>query len=91
MSEIKIAHNPAAAFLDKLEVNDWPIWSKEVSEFPWFYDEPESCYLLEGEVEVTPEDGEPVRFGKGDFVTFPAGMACTWKILSEVRKHYRIG
>ena len=26
-----------------------------------------------------------------DFVTFPAGMTCTWKILKGVRKHYSIG
>jgi uncharacterized cupin superfamily protein len=32
-----------------------------------------------------------VKIGKGDFVTFPAGMACTWKILKGVRKHYRMG
>ncbi|HEY9650346.1 MAG TPA: cupin domain-containing protein, partial [Coleofasciculaceae cyanobacterium] len=49
------------------------------------------CYLLEGEVIVTPDDGEPVQFGKGDLVTFPAGMSCTWKILQDVRKHYRFG
>jgi uncharacterized cupin superfamily protein len=91
MSEIKIAHNPSADFLNKLEVTTWPIWSKEVSEFPWFYDELETCYLLEGEVEVIPEGGERVKIGKGDFVTFPAGMACTWKILKGVRKHYRMG
>ncbi|WP_293047736.1 cupin domain-containing protein [Moorena sp. SIO1F2] len=24
-------------------------------------------------------------------VTFPAGMSCTWKILSNVRKHYQFG
>ncbi|NET86216.1 MAG: cupin domain-containing protein, partial [Moorea sp. SIO1F2] len=27
----------------------------------------------------------------GDLVTFPAGMSCTWKILSNVRKHYQFG
>ena len=46
---------------------------KEVSEFPWHYDEMETCYLLEGDVTVTPDGGQPVRFGKGDLVTFPVG------------------
>jgi hypothetical protein len=91
MREVKIEHNPDAEFLKELEVSSWPIWSKEVSEFPWFYDEPESCYLLEGEAVVTPEAGEPVTIKQGDFVTFPAGMTCTWKILKGVRKHYSIG
>ncbi len=91
MSAIKIEHDPKPDLLEKLEVKSWPIWSKEVSEFPWFYDEPESCYLLEGEVIVTPEGGEPVTIKQGDFVTFPTGMECNWKILKGVRKHYSIG
>ncbi|MDX2216553.1 MAG: cupin domain-containing protein [Oculatellaceae cyanobacterium bins.114] len=37
---------------------------------------------------VTPQDGEPVQLGKGDLVTFPAGMSCTWTILQAVEKHY---
>jgi uncharacterized cupin superfamily protein len=72
-------------------VNAWPIWEKEVSEFPWHYDEPETCYFLEGDVEVAPEGGKPVRVGKGDLVTFPQGMTCTWKVLKPVRKHYKFG
>ena len=74
-----------------LDVESWPIWKKEVSEFPWEYDEPETCYILEGEVTVTPEKGSPVRFGKGDLVIFPAGLKCRWKIDSAVKKHYRFG
>ena len=91
MSKISVEHSPGTERLKALHVTDWPIWTKEVSEFPWFYDEPEMCYLLEGEVVVTPEGGEPVTLSKGDFVTFPAGMACTWKILKGVKKHYNIG
>ena len=91
MRVIQVEHNPSPEFLKELDVSDWPIWSKEVSEFPWFYDEPESCYLLEGEVVVTPEGGEPVTIKQGDFATFPEGMSCTWKILKGVRKHYSIG
>lgn len=69
----------------------WPIWSKGVSEFPWTYDDRETCYLLAGDVIVTPDGGQPVQFGKGDFVTFPAGMSCTWKVLKAVKKHYAFG
>ena len=91
MSEIKIERNPSSEQLDQLGVFSWPIWTKEESEFPWTYDVEETCYFLDGEVIVTPEGGEPVRVGKGDLVTFPAGMSCTWKILKPVRKHYRLG
>lgn len=91
MSEIEIEHNPDEERLKELGVYDWPIWTKEVSEFRWTYDVSETCYLLEGEVVVTPEDGEPVTVGKGDFVTFPEGMKCTWQVRKPVRKHYRLG
>ena len=77
--------------LEELGVFDWSIWSKEVSEFPWTYDESETCYFLAGDVVVTPNGGEPVTMGKGDLVTFPAGMSCTWKINRAVEKHYRFG
>ncbi|EKD99382.1 MAG: hypothetical protein ACD_22C00278G0010 [uncultured bacterium] len=70
-------------------VFSWPIWEKEVSEFPWTYDQTEECYILEGRVVVEPETGEAVEFGVGDFVTFPRGLNCTWKILESVKKHYR--
>jgi len=88
---IEIVHTPGEEQLHQLGVNNWSIWEKEVSVFPWHYDEREVCYLLEGEVEVTPEGGQTVRFGKGDLVTFPAGMTCRWNILLPVRKHYRFG
>lgn len=91
MSEVKVESNPPEEKLAELGVRDWPVWEKEVTEFPWEYDEQETCYLLEGEVEVTPEGGAPVAFGAGDLVTFPKGMRCRWKISQAVRKHYRFG
>ena len=77
--------------LKEMGVFDWPIWTKEKSEFPWAYDESETCYFLEGDVIVTPEDGDPVVMGKGDLVTFPEGMSCTWEIRKDVKKHYVFG
>ena len=91
MSKVQIEHHPDPKRLDDLGVRQWDIWEKEVSEFPWSYDEQEICFFLEGEVIVTPKNGKSVRFGKGDLVTFPAGMSCTWKVLQPVRKHYRFG
>jgi len=29
-----------------------------------------------------------VTFGKGDLVTFPRGLSCTWDIRNPVKKHY---
>jgi uncharacterized cupin superfamily protein len=86
--QILVEHYPSPAKLEVLGVYDWPIWEKEVSTFPWSYDTQETCYLLEGEVVVTPEGGEPVEFGRGDMVIFMAGLKCTWEIRQAVKKHY---
>lgn len=91
MSDIRIEREPNEERLGELGVRSWPIWTKEESEFPWTYDEAETCYFLEGDVVVTPAGGEPVTVGRGDLVTFPAGMSCTWKVRVPVRKHYSFG
>lgn len=88
---IQIQKQPSSDQIELLGVKSWPIWTKEVSQFPWTYDEPETCYFLAGDVIVTPDGGEPTRVGQGDLVTFPAGMSCTWDIRQPVRKHYRFG
>lgn len=88
---IHVQSNPDQNILDDLGVGRWPVWQKEISRFPWTYDEQETCYILEGQVLVTPDGGVPVRVGAGDLVTFPAGLSCTWEVLSPVRKHYRFG
>jgi len=91
MSDIKVEHNPDDKRLKGLGIKSWPIWEKEVSEFPWEYDEPETCYFLEGDVVVTAKDGTSVKIGKNDLVTFPQGLSCTWKVRKAVRKHYKFG
>ncbi|GAB4275822.1 MAG: cupin domain-containing protein [Candidatus Rifleibacteriota bacterium] len=87
---IKISR-PTEADLDKMGIKSWPIWEKEISKFPWHYDQKETCYILEGDIKVTPENGEPVTIKPGDLVEFPAGMSCEWEIFSPVRKHYKFG
>ncbi len=91
MSRIKVERKPSEDRLKELGVIEWSIWTKEASEFPWSYDESETCYFLEGEVIVTPDDGDPVVMGKGDLVTFPKGMSCTWEIRKDVKKHFVFG
>jgi len=77
--------------LAELRVSAWPLWTKEVSVFEWFYDATEECYLIHGLVEVTTSKGKMVVIKAGDFVTFPQGLACTWKVIEPVKKHYRFG
>ncbi len=88
MKDIELTKNPPREKLEEMGVFSWPIWEKEVSTFPWTYDMTEVCYILEGEVTVTPDGGEPVTIGPGDLVRFPQGMSCTWKITKPIRKHY---
>lgn len=74
--------------LEVMGVYDWPIWKKEASKFDWHYDQQETCYIIRGEFTVTPEGGEPQSFKRGDLITFPEGMKCTWEITKDVEKHY---
>jgi len=91
MGSIEVVSSPSDDQINALGVYNWPIWTKEASTFPWTYDDMETCLFLEGEVVVTPDGGEPVTMGKGDLVTFPAGMSCTWEIKQDVKKHYKFG
>jgi uncharacterized protein len=85
--EIKVQKLSKDELLEK-GVFSWPVWEKEASVFDWQYDSCEQCYFLEGEVTVD-ADKTSVSFGKGDFVTFPKGLSCTWKIKKAVKKHYQ--
>ena len=69
-------------------IRSWSTWSCDKSEFPWEYSEKESCYIMEGQVEVATENGETVSFGPGDFVVFPQGLKCTWKVNQAVYKYF---
>lgn len=90
MSHIVVEHNPEQSRLQALGVAQWPTWEKEVSTFPWTFPEQEMAWILEGECVITPEGGTPVTFGKGDLVTFPAGMKASWEVRKPLRKHYHL-
>ena len=84
--KIEIIKLSKSKFTEK-NILQWPIWTCEVSEFNWEYSDEEACLLLEGEVEVSSEF-ETVRFSAGDYVVFPKGLKCRWKVMQPVRKHY---
>lgn len=89
-TQIVVEHQPDQARLDSLGVTRWPTWEKAVSVFPWHFHEEEIAWILEGECVITPEGGTPVSFGKGDLVTFPAGLKCAWEVKQPLRKHYHL-
>ena len=86
--QILLERNPSPAKLDVIGVYDWPIWRKEASVFPWTYDQQETCYVLRGRFIVTPDGGDPQEFTRGDLITFPKGLSCTWEIVENVEKHF---
>lgn len=88
MDSITVEHNPSPMKLEAMNVESWPIWSKEPSTFEWTYDSRETCYILEGEALITPHGGEPVTIQARDLVHFPKGMSCTWEIREAIEKHY---
>ncbi len=73
--------------IKNLKIRTWPIWTKEPSEFDWYYDSKEMCYFIEGEVIVKTEK-EEYKIEKGDFVVFPKGLKCRWIVKKAVKKHY---
>jgi uncharacterized cupin superfamily protein len=82
---------PSDEKLLAMGVTSWGIWEKEESSFGWYYDESETCFILEGRARVEPQKGEAVEFGSGDMVTFPKGMKCTWTVIKPIRKYYKFG
>ncbi len=90
VNSITVEKNPAQSRLDSLNVTKWSTWQKEVSVFPWTFPEQEIAYILEGECVITPTNGAAVTFGKGDLVTFPAGMTASWEVKQPLHKHYKL-
>jgi len=86
--KIIVEHNPSPMKLEVMGVERWGIWQKQASTFPWTYNQQETCYILRGKFTVTPSGGEAETFIRGDLITFPAGMSCTWEILEDVEKYY---
>jgi len=73
--------------IEKRKIKSWPIWTKEVSRFDWYYDTDEDCLILEGEVVIeTPKGNYTIK--AGDFVTFKEGLECVWDVKKPVKKHY---
>lgn len=78
LSEVQIAER---------NIRSWPVWTKEISTFDWYYDGDEHCLVLEGDIEVETSEGT-YKIKPGDFVTFKKGLKCKWNVIKPVRKHY---
>ena len=74
--------------ITEMDITSWPIWEKEESEFPWHYDNKEECLIIEGAIKVD-ANNSTYTIEAGDYVVFPKGLSCTWRVLKAVKKHYR--
>ena len=76
-----------ATEVEKNEMESKPIWECDVSEFDWFFESEEVCLFIEGEAVVSYEGGS-VSISAGDYVIFPKGLSCVWKVSKPVKKHF---
>ncbi|MBU0599419.1 cupin domain-containing protein [bacterium] len=88
MAEIKI-EKPSIEKLESIGVKNWSSWECKPSTFDWEYTSDETAYILEGKVKVITST-EEVEINKGDLVTFPKGLKCTWKVMEKIRKVYNM-
>ena len=84
MSKITI-DKPTQEKLKELGVDNWTPWECEPSTFDWEYTSDETAYVLDGKVVVKTPKGD-VEIAKGDLVTFPKGLKCTWEVKEKIRK-----
>jgi uncharacterized cupin superfamily protein len=84
---MKIIVNKTPTEAEKNAIMTQPTWGCDVSEFDWSYDSEETCLITEGEVTIE-YGGESVQISAGDYVTFPKGLSCVWKVTKPVKKHY---
>ena len=66
------------------------LWRRDVQRR--YFERPyhEIAYILEGEVEVTDDDGNVVIAGSGDILITPKGSKGYWKSLGPVKKFWTI-
>jgi uncharacterized cupin superfamily protein len=66
------------------------LWRCEPRDIPYVFPGDETFQVLEGEVRIEPEDGEPVQLKVGDIASFPKGQHALWTIKSPFKKFFVI-
>jgi uncharacterized cupin superfamily protein len=65
-------------------------WRRDVQRRPFERPYHEIAYIIEGEVEVTCDDGQVLKAGPGDILITPKGSKGQWRNLSPVKKFWAI-
>jgi len=84
---------PGKEFTAAKSVDDkfsFGLWQRDVQRRHFERGYHEIAYIIEGEVEITEEDGEVHVAGAGDIVVTPKGSKGFWKNLSPVKKVWGI-
>ncbi|ARP95170.1 cupin domain-containing protein [Bordetella genomosp. 13] len=66
------------------------VWECQPGTFKRHLANAELMHILAGKCTFTPEGGEPVEFGAGDTVYFPANTRGVWNVETALRKVYAI-
>ena len=65
-------------------------WQRDEQARPFERPYHEIAYIIEGEVEITDDDGNMVKAGPGDILITPKGCKGFWKSLGPVKKFWTI-
>ncbi len=63
-------------------------WSATAGAWRVKYEEWEFCHVLDGVCELVSDDGETVRYAKGDSFVIEPGFTGVWRVIEPMRKRY---
>jgi len=66
------------------------LWQRDVQQRYFERSYHEIAYILEGEVEITDDDGTLLKAGPGDILVTPQGSKGYWKNVGRVKKFWTI-
>ena len=73
---------------DGSSISGW--WGATPGTYHATYAAPEFVHMIQGEIVITPDGGQPVTVKGGDAFTVEKDFVGTWKIEKEVFKHFTI-
>ena len=73
---------------DGSSISGW--WGATPGTYHATYAAPEFVHMIQGEIVITPDGGQPVTVKAGDAFTVEKDFVGTWKIEQEVFKHFTI-
>ncbi|MFH1007648.1 MAG: cupin domain-containing protein [Candidatus Latescibacterota bacterium] len=66
------------------------VWDCTAGRFNWEFTCDEFVMILDGEVTITPENGDAFTLRTGDLCYFPAGLKTLWQVDRYVKKTFTL-